>query len=368
MDLTDRQCRLFEDGLGNSLMTKHYVLLDGLRGLAAIAVLVRHLFEFANLNRPPQSGLAVDFFFILSGFVVAHAYRDRLLSGMGFRRFAQVRFIRLYPLLMLGAIFGVALTFLGTLTAYAIEPWRFWCTAGLAVLGLPSMLVPNWPTAFPINPPAWSLFFELAVNFIYAPLAKMLTKRVLWVLTFVSGAVLILVFWQRQDYDIGFDKSDLWSGASRVAFGFSCGLLLNALTPVRAMANWGGLLIAIGVCTLLLWPTDLTLGVHAACVIFVFPLIVYVAAPIAVPRRMSAICMWLGSISYPLYILHAPTLRVLDEVAKLVDPQQEYLPLILALQALICIGVAWMALKLFDEPVRRWLGGRHRREPTPAPS
>jgi peptidoglycan/LPS O-acetylase OafA/YrhL len=78
-----------------------FVLLDGLRGVAALAVVVTHALYF--FPPTPMAYLAVDFFFMLSGFVLAHAYGERLRQGMTAGRFMAIRLIRLYPLYALGS-------------------------------------------------------------------------------------------------------------------------------------------------------------------------------------------------------------------------------------------------------------------------
>ncbi len=90
---------------------QHYEILDGLRGVAAVTVVCFHLFEaFATSHidqRINHGYLAVDFFFILSGFVVGYAYDDRW-QRMSAWEFLKRRFIRLHPLVVLGALIGAA--------------------------------------------------------------------------------------------------------------------------------------------------------------------------------------------------------------------------------------------------------------------
>src|ERR1700761_290962 len=88
---------------------QHFAVLDGMRGIAALIVLILHTAQ-THRSGLPQAALAVDFFFILSGFVVAYAYEARLQSTLSLASFARVRLIRLYPLIFLGVSMGVALT------------------------------------------------------------------------------------------------------------------------------------------------------------------------------------------------------------------------------------------------------------------
>ena len=88
----------------------HFSTLDGLRGVAAIAIVVFHFMEIAysdfTKNFIAHGFLAVDFFFCLSGFVMAYAYDDRL-KGMGLMAFFKARIIRLHPLVVLGGVLGL---------------------------------------------------------------------------------------------------------------------------------------------------------------------------------------------------------------------------------------------------------------------
>src|SRR5476651_1716285 len=91
---------------------KHYEILDGLRGVASILVVCFHLFENLCSDRFHQiinhGYLAVDFFFLLSGFVVAYAYDDRW-AKMTQWDFYKRRLIRLQPMVIMGSIIGAAL-------------------------------------------------------------------------------------------------------------------------------------------------------------------------------------------------------------------------------------------------------------------
>ena len=83
--------------------------LDGLRGLAALAVFGAHVPDPLLRDALPGCDLAVDLFFALSGFVLAHAYFERLRKGMGVGTFFKRRVIRLYPLYALGTIISLSI-------------------------------------------------------------------------------------------------------------------------------------------------------------------------------------------------------------------------------------------------------------------
>ena len=110
----------------------HYKLLDSLRGVAALMVIWYHVFEgyaFAGAVNGATDGsittfnhgyLAVDFFFMLSGFVISYAYDNRW-SSMGILQFFKRRLVRLHPMLIMGAIIGAAAFFVGGCTNWAGE-------------------------------------------------------------------------------------------------------------------------------------------------------------------------------------------------------------------------------------------------------
>ena len=156
----------------------HYELLDGLRGVAAILVVFYHVFEgiaFAQATNGAGSGLittlnhghiAVDFFFILSGFVIGYAYDDRW-GKMNTWQFFKRRLARLHPMLVMGALIGAA-----SFAVVGFEKWdgttapTGWVMVAMlftmfmipAVPGVPYEVRGNGEM-FPLNGPAWSLFF-----------------------------------------------------------------------------------------------------------------------------------------------------------------------------------------------------------------
>src|ERR1700744_2642762 len=98
---------------------EHFEVLDGLRGSAAFLIVIFHLFNYSFGFHGPwalvkHAYLAVDFFFALSGFVVAYAYDDRW-TRMSILQFFRIRLIRLHPLVLVGATLG--------LLGYLLDPF-----------------------------------------------------------------------------------------------------------------------------------------------------------------------------------------------------------------------------------------------------
>jgi peptidoglycan/LPS O-acetylase OafA/YrhL len=357
---------------------KHYEILDGLRGVAAIIVVAFHIFEaFTGGNRFIQiinhGYLAVDFFFLLSGFVVAYAYDDRW-EKMTQWGFYKRRLIRLQPMVIMGMIIGAifyyfqASDILFPMIA-GIEVWKVILTMIVCFTLLPippSMDIRGWSEMHPLNGPAWSLFFEYIANILYALFFRKFSNKVLGVFVLIFAGLLI-------NYTVFGPKGDViggWSlnleqmnvGFTRLLYPFFAGILLSRLGKLIHIKG------AFWICSLLiaivlivprigdensLWMN----GVYESfCIILIFPLIVSIGAGGEIKNPFSLkICKWLGDISYPIYITHYPliywyTAWVVDNKISLEDGY------IVGIGVLVAsIVLAYLCLKLYDEPVRNWL-------------
>ena len=229
----------------------HYELLDGLRGVAALLVLIYHIhegFAFAEATNGDGSGLittlnhghiAVDFFFILSGFVISYAYDDRW-KKMSLGNFFKRRLIRLHPMLIMGAIIGTISFLIGGCQQWngTITPIGWVITALLLTM----CMIPAIPGVayevrgngemFPLNGPGWSLFFEYIGNILYALFIRRLSTKALATVTVGLGIIHTWFFvWNISGYDsvgVGWtiDIINFWGGLVRMLFPFSMGMLL----------------------------------------------------------------------------------------------------------------------------------------------
>lgn len=360
---------------------KHYEILDGLRGVAAILVVAFHIFEaFSGGNRFVQiinhGYLAVDFFFLLSGFVVAYAYDDRW-GKMTQWEFYKRRLIRLQPMVIMGMIIGAlfyyfqASDILFPMIA-GMEVWKVILTMiiGFTLLPVPpSMEIRGWGEMHPLNGPAWSLFFEYIANILYALIFRKFSNKVLSVFVLIFAGLLInyTVFGPKGDVIGGWSLNleQLNVGFTRLLYPFFAGILLSRLGKLIHIkgAFWICSLMITVILALPRFGDESSLwmnGIYESiCIILLFPLIVAIGAGGEIKNPFSLkICKVLGDISYPIYITHYPliywyTAWVVDNKVSI---QNGYLPGIGVLIASIII--AYLCLKLYDEPVRNWLQKR----------
>lgn len=361
----------------------HYELLDGLRGVAALLVVWYHLFEaFATSpvdQRFNHGYLAVDFFFLLSGFVIGYAYDERWGRGLRMRDFIKRRLIRLHPMVVLGALLGAAAFFVQGSVRWNGEPVSTGMVLAALLCGL--LLIPAWPGAghevrgngemYPLNGPGWSLFFEYLGNLLYMLLLRRLPTRWLTLLVALTGAALAaFAIGDLSGYGhlgVGWTLagSNFPGGMLRLLFAFPAGLLLaRRFRPVRIRgAFW---LCSLSLAVLLAMPyvgseqNHLFNGLYdTLSTLLLFPLLLWLGASgHATDAATARICGFLGDISYPLYMVHYPSMYLFYAwVWNHGYTFSEVWPVAAALFA-GNILLAWFVLKIYDEPLRRLLTAR----------
>lgn len=362
----------------------HYELLDGLRGVAALLVVFYHIFEglsFAAggtlITTINHGYLAVDFFFILSGFVIGYAYDDRLGKTMSLGNFFKRRLIRLHPMIVMGAVIG-AITFCiqgsvqwdGTKIATSMVMLALLCAMFFipAVPGVRYEVRGNGEM-FPLNGPSWSLFFEYIGNILYALFIHQLSKKALAVLVGILGVFLAwFALFDVSSYGmigVGWtlDSVNFLGGSLRMLFPFTMGMLLSR--HFRSMQIRGAFWICSVVLLLLFCvpyiesngPISLNGLFEAICILFVFPILVWIGASgKTTDKRSTQICKFLGDISFPLYAVHYPLMYLF--YAWLIDNKLYTFGEVWPTALMVYIGsilLAYLCLKCYDEPVRRWL-------------
>lgn len=333
--------------------TERFRLLDGMRGVAAVAVVVGHSYiVFTGTAINPNISLAVPFFFMLSAFVLCHAYRKGLDQPGAVLRFAQQRIFRLFPLILLSGVFG------SLVLGYHFSRGDFPSARISHVLTSQLLSLTTLPTPFvtiddrrwPVNPPEWSLFFELVASAALGLWLLTARKR-----THVSICLIGLVICAVFAYIKGTISTGLTAqlGITMVSFPLGCVLYQMYREKSVPSLNYpalGFLLMTV----IMAYPVLIPYQVKLLLLVTVFPLIIWLCLDTQPTGLVSRAMDYIGDISYPIYILHWPVLLLMqDFIAPLA-------PVSMALLALVISWVlAHVALVTYDIPVRRFLAKRY---------
>jgi peptidoglycan/LPS O-acetylase OafA/YrhL len=345
----------------NQLTAKaHYPILDGLRGVAAILVVIFHLFEAyypVMANHPMHHGyLAVDFFFLLSGYVVGYAYDDRW-GKMSTWDFFKIRLVRLHPMLLLGVIIG-GIGFWFDPFTNGMQHTGILKLMGVILLSfllLPSPDIRGWNETHPLNGPSWSLLQEYIANILYAFFARKMSNKVLLFVVIISGIALTIVASWHGDVATGWGYDTFWIAVVRMMFPFSAGLLLYR-SGKKIHLPMAFLLCSLALILLFFLPTFKYNGLYdAACIIIAFPMIVAAGAGSNINGNWLRLCKFSGEISYPVYITHYPFIYIYTAWVYIIKPAPQEIVLVACGLFAIFVLLAYASFKLYDEPVRAWL-------------
>lgn len=340
-----------------NVKTPIFRTLDGIRGIAALLVMVRHVPFFGTWNFQ-ESYLAVDLFFILSGVVIANAYQERLLTQLSPAQFVWMRIVRIYPLYLLGCLVTV----------------MYWVAVGkspdgikvvIAVSAL--LLIPNLGSRnnpFPLNGPAWSLFSEMLANILYAYTVRWLNRKILLAIMGTSVVWMLFILWRHNNLDIGYYTRDIPPSLCRVAYSFSAGILIWKIFCKGDFQRFSGATGAKFVPWIILAVVALVLtasphGVGNAmfdllCVTVGFPALVFLAMMFNPGRAGAPVFKFLGMVSYPVYALHSPLSRWIPLVFRDSGVDLTTHPLWIGLTfAAILLPLCWVLDKYFDIPIRQ---------------
>ena len=328
--------------------TQRLAALDGLRAVAALGVLAYHVADWSGRpGRFAHGYLAVDFFFCLSGFVLAHAFERREISWLSYLR---IRIVRIWPLLVLSTLIGAALTWRHS------PPLVSNLMRGLLLvprLGHPAEW--SFPTLFPFNPPAWSLCLEVMVSALWFPLRRAPDILVAAIVV-VTGVVMAWVAVGLNGVETGWDQATFWLGVVRATFSFGLGWICwryRALAPKPRLWLPAGMLLTVLAMPLVPGGAPWNGLYDLVCLVALFPLLMLVGAH--EPKGVTgALCRTTGDLSYPLYALHWATWAVMLRLYP--DGWKTLLPVWFGVLAIaIAPAVAWIALRFYDAPVRRRL-------------
>jgi peptidoglycan/LPS O-acetylase OafA/YrhL len=352
---------------------EHFEVLDGLRGTAAILIVIFHVFNYSfgwdtPLSLMHHAYLAVDFFFGLSGFVVAYAYDERW-TKMSVLQFFRIRLIRLHPLVLVGATLG--------LLGYLLDPFgkaiNHTSAPMLLLAYVTSLLLLPSPEVGgrqnetqALNGPAWSLMQEYLGNIAYALILRRLRALTLGAIFAVSGLLLIWVANVKGSLDGGWGYPEMWMAPLRLTVSFVMGLWLYRIRDRIRRPKIGLLILSILLVIVFQAPKFPNAGIFsfnglydAACVLLLFPLVIISGAHSEAGTGMVRLCKFSGRLSYPLYITHIPFVYILANFAHTRHPANSVVLACIFLLLPLVIAVAWVAFKCFDEPIRAWLTLRY---------
>ncbi|MBS1746583.1 MAG: acyltransferase [Bacteroidetes bacterium] len=341
----------------------HFLVLDGMRGVAAFAIVLFHFMEWIYTN-PAENFighgfLAVDFFFCLSGFVIGYAYDDRL-KKIGLKQFFKRRFIRLQPLVVFGSVIG--------LLAFLFDPFAVYqhqySLSGIALIFLCSVLMVPLPTMserafnlFGLNAPSWSLFWEYVANIFYGFVLVRLHKKFLLLLLLPAAYFLFHTAYEKENLLGGWTGENFWDGGIRIWYSFLAGLIIYRYKLIiKNNAGFFGCAILLSI-VFVMPHFNVNWLAEFFVVALYFPLIVALGAGTALSQKTIAVCKFSGDMSYPLYMTHYAGIWIFGNYFTNYHPEGVALWWIVISGTTFLIMFAWIVMKYYDIPVRKWLSG-----------
>jgi peptidoglycan/LPS O-acetylase OafA/YrhL len=278
--------------------------LDALRGIAALCVVALHSGAIFR-DVPPwfaKGYLAVDFFLMLSGYLMARITEPRIAAGASPAALMAARYRRFWPVVALGSMIGVPYLWVRTQG----DPAWF---AGALAANLAFVPFPADRLIFPLNVPVWTVLFELLVNALHVFVLWRLANRQLAVLAVVLLVLTCGAAFSYGSLDVGARPSNVVYAMPRVLLAYTIGMLLwryrgaNVILPLP-----GGLaLVAMPVAILASWYSGYRhWSFDLAFVVLLCPLVIAGAMNFA---RNTAIGRLSGEISFPLFASHVPVLE-----------------------------------------------------------
>ena len=365
-----------------------YEILDGLRGVAAVLVVFFHLLETYSGGQAHQiinhGYLAVDFFFVLSGFVIGYAYDDRW-DRMTIWGFFKRRLVRLQPMVIMGTVIGACLYFFGQSEGFPlignVPGWKVLLAFVMGCLMIPcgmNMDIRGWGETNSFNGPNWSLTWEYVANILYALVLRKLPKIALAVLATAAAfcTLDICLDWNvfgllteghaGQRYTViggwSLTSEQVYIGLTRLFYPFLIGLLISRIGKFINVKNgfwWCSLILGVLFSIPCVGGENNILNgfYNAVCILVLMPLVVMMGAGSQIKGEKSAkVCNFLGEISYPLYITHFPFMYMQMNWAWSHPEAPVYAHVMVSGGCfIISLGIAYSCLKLYDIPIRKWL-------------
>ncbi len=347
---------------------KHFEILDGLRGIAALSVVTFHFMEWVYTD-PSQNFighgfLAVDFFFCLSGFVIGYAYDDRV-AKMGILEFLKSRMIRLHPLVIAGSVLG--------LLAFLFDPFgghpELYSNSKIALVFLCSLLLIPFPVMedrgfnlFSFNAPSWSLFWEYVANIVYVFVLYKISRAYLLLLTIISAVAICFVCYRSGNLLGGWSGPTFWDGGIRISYSFLAGLLIyRSNWIIKNKLGFIGLAVLLFLAFIVPYSKWNWLS-EPFIVLFYFPLLIALGAGATLTPSFKRLCSFSGKISYPLYMTHYAVLWMFGNYFISHQPDTKQLAFIIVGGMVLLVGAAYLVMMFYDIPIRKYLNLRRARK------
>lgn len=342
----------------STIQKQHFLALDGMRGIAAIVIVLFHFMEWLITdfkdNFVGHGFLAVDFFFCLSGFVIAYAYDDRI-KHIGLKKFFIGRLIRLHPMVIIGSVLG--------LIALLVTPFskaEEYSVPQLLTLFASSILLIPYPVLperaynlFGLNAPAWTLFWEYIANVAYALFLFKIKKNILLILTLSFATYLVYLSHSYGNLSGGWSKDNWEVGGIRLGYSFCAGLLLYRNRFI-IKNNVGFLGLTILLLAALFMPFyTLNWLFESMVVILYFPFLIALGAGTSLRNSTQKICRLLGNLSYPLYMTHYCVIWAFGAYLQSPSFHQHHVNYIIAAGSLLLIAFGYVVMRFIDEPIRK---------------
>lgn len=342
-------------------MKNTFSTLDGMRGIAAIFVLILHTGAYWGNITFHHSYLAVDLFFLLSGFVIAHAYEMKLATKkISVNQFIGIRMIRLYPMYFISALIASAFV-VGKYIAGVSDEDGYLSKLILSIVltfsFLPSVL-PGSILLFPLNTPYWSVFYEVIINITYAFLRPKFTNKILLMIVCVLGTLMILIAALHGSLGAGVSwrPTSIAAGITRSGFGILLGVYLYRVGQSYMVSLVQSVWILLGLITLVFMMPDLGKfnGLFDIFAVFIiFPICIVLGVRCKCRSATDNVFSVLGRASYPVYLIHVPMASIVYSFSG--ELIERYAPLSGVVFVIGLIIVSIQIEKIYDIPLRRYL-------------
>ena len=339
--------------------------LTGLRGIAAFTVFVAHsrFEELVPVLRPicrffEWHALAVDLFFMLSGFVLVHVYADKLGTARkgSWRSYLAARFARIVPLYLITLLAALCVFLIGS---FILKKWPAYITWETVITNV--FLIQNWPGFFhiSINLPSWSLSVEFLCYLVLMPVALILDKQVTRL-----GVALLLIALLLAGRAVVEDSIMGWASLARGLTCFLAGTLLHRFYGSTSGRALGTITVTGAAAFLVMRSLAAWAGLSSIWPLFSFPLLVLgLASPVntLVHRFFQCpIMLWLGDISYSAYLWQGPVGMIIHYQIR---PRLNALPpaahaIWMVCEIVLILFLSTVSYRRLEIPLRHWIRAR----------